>query len=257
MKYIYTIIIGVLVYAGFATRTFGYLDLTTAGASVDYYGTVFTQEQTQPAGTGVFDSFLRIQANGTESGYNTSGTPAPLDDKRGAWTHNLQLNQLAQVTVNGVKYYDFNLDINEPSSDTQSLLSLDVLKFYTSATGSKTTEEELNSLGTLRYDLSAHGTTYVLLDAKTGKPGSGSSDMQMLIPVSTFAGAKATDYVYLYSQFGSHASSGGGFEEWSAATGSVSGSVAAVPEPSTTALFGGGLLLVLGFAWKRRTQAAA
>ena len=45
--------------------------------------------------------------------------------------------------------------------------------------------------------------------------------------------------------------------EWSAATGSVSGSVAAVPEPSTTALFGGGLLLVLGFAWKRRTQAAA
>ena len=256
MKYIYTIIIGFLVSAGlFAPRTFGYLDLTTAGASVDYYGTIFSQEVTQPAGTGVFDTFLRVQANGTESGYNTSGTPV-FDDKSGPWTHNLQLDQLAQVTVNGTSYYSFGLDINQSGSEKKSQLSLDVLQLYTSPVGSQTTAN-VSSLGTLRYDLNAHGTTYVLLDAKTGAPGSGTSDMQMLIPVSTFAGAKPTDYVYLYSQFGTHEAANSGFEEWGASTVSASGSVAAVPEPSTSALFGGGLLLVLGFAWKRRTQAAA
>jgi hypothetical protein len=50
-------------------------DLTTQSAVAvqTSYGTaIFTTDYTQPAGTGVFDPFLSIQANGTEEGYNTS-----------------------------------------------------------------------------------------------------------------------------------------------------------------------------------------
>lgn len=226
------------------TPTFGYLDLTTAGASVDYYGADFAQGQTVPAGTGVFDSFLRIQAQGVEQGYNTSGDPVPFDDKKDPHTHNLQLNQLAETTVNGVGYYTFGLDINETVGGSKSQLSLDVLKIYTSPLGSQTTTD-VNALGALRYNLDAHGDTYVLMDAKAGKPGSGASDLRAFIPVSDFAGAKATDYVYLYSQLGSHAAADGGFEEWGAtiqSSGGIppAGNVAAVPEPNI------GIMLALG-----------
>src|SRR5262245_32320219 len=51
-------------------------------------GGSFTVQQIQPqsTGTGFIDSFLRIQQNGFERGYNTNiGTP--LDDKGGSFTH--------------------------------------------------------------------------------------------------------------------------------------------------------------------------
>ena len=234
------------------TTTFGYIDMTTAGATVDYYGANFSQGQTVPAGTGVFDSFLRIQAQGVEQGYNTSGDPVPFDDKKDPHTHNLQLNQLAETTINGGNYYTFGLDINETSGGGKSGLSLDVLKIYTSPVGSQTTTD-VNSLGTLRYNLDAHGDTYVMMDTKAGKPGSGASDLRVFINANAFAGAKASDYVYLYSQFGNHAAADGGFEEWGAtmqaegvppAGGNVpsGGNVAAVPEPNIGIMLGLGML---------------
>src|SRR3954470_7138841 len=116
-------------------------DLTTQSAvSVNTsYGTaIFTTDYTQPAGTGVFDPFLTIQANGTEEGYNTSA--GVFDTKREPqWNHEIQVKDLTKVTISGTEYYSFLIDINEPNSATTSQISLDALKIYTSTTAGQTT----------------------------------------------------------------------------------------------------------------------
>ena len=47
---------------------------------------IWTPEQ--PTGTGVIDPFVRVQADGSEQGYNTSGG-TPFDEKAGIWTHDI------------------------------------------------------------------------------------------------------------------------------------------------------------------------
>jgi hypothetical protein len=230
----------------FSAPAFGFIDLTTAGSSSDYFGAIFTQTDTKPAGTGVFDTFVRIQVKGEEQGYNTSGRPVPFDEKTDPFTHDLQLNELSAVNVGGTDYYSFKLDINEPGAASKSKISLDALQIYTSPTGGKTTSN-LNLLGNLRYNLDANGDTFILLDAKIGAPGSGNSDMLALIPKSAFAGALSTDFVYLYSHFGASARCQAGFEEWAAHH--VVDHV--IPEPGTITLVGAGLLGVLVFLRRR------
>ena len=60
------------------------------------------------------------------------------------------------------------------------------------------------------------GDSWVILDAARNH-GSGSGDMYAYIPVKAFKGALSTDFVYMYTQFGTTAggSTEGGFEEWS------------------------------------------
>src|SRR5207249_10928879 len=52
---------------------------------------VFTTPQ--PTGTGVIQTFLRLENTPIEQGYNTSGG-TPFDDKAGPWTHNLTFDDL-------------------------------------------------------------------------------------------------------------------------------------------------------------------
>jgi hypothetical protein len=196
-------------------------------------GAQFLWTRERPTGTGYIDPFVRIQRKHTEQGYNTSGRPFPFDEKDPLnYTHDLRLNQLGSIVVNGVEYYQFLLDINEPGN-TKALLSLDDLQIYTSTEGSLRTRN-LSQLGTLRYDLDAGGDHWILLDAARNS-GSGSGDMLALIPTRLFAGAKATDFIYLYSQFGTHFESKSddseaGFEEWAVVAGP-----AGFPCPSATA----------------------
>ena len=60
------------------------LNLTTAGSSGQLVSTVggnafFQQIPPQSTGTGVIDSFLRVQANTAEDGFNTSSRPLGMD----------------------------------------------------------------------------------------------------------------------------------------------------------------------------------
>jgi len=171
----------------------------------------------QPTGTGVIDPFVRVQANGTEQGYNTSGG-TPFDEKAGIWTHDIQFSDLqtTTVTLNGTEYFQVLLDVNEPGG-SNSFISLDQLQFYSSAVGSKTTTD-VASLGTLHWSLDGAGDSYVLLDASRNN-GSGSGDMYAYIPVAAFAGVVSTDYIYMFSRFGDQVAADGttegGFEEWS------------------------------------------
>lgn len=228
------------------------LSQNSVGVISTIYGdAIFTTDFTKPAGTGVIDPFLSIQANGTEQGYNTSAKQGVFDTKREPqWNHELQLKDLNAVTINGTQYYSFVVDINEPNAGTKSQISLDALKIYSSTTAGKTTAN-VDNLGTKLFDLDLPSDSYVLYDDLNS--GSGEADIAFFIPVSAFAGVKSTDYIYMYQAWGGHVSADymtdGGFEE------TFSVKVVPVPEVSTAlplALVLGG---VVGATHLRRRRA--
>src|ERR671936_2156682 len=87
------------------------VDLTTGlDASGEINGALFFATDQQPAGTGYIDSFLRVQNNGFEQGYNTDGG-FPFDDKTPHnYQHSLLLSDLLPFDLNGTAYYKFYLD---------------------------------------------------------------------------------------------------------------------------------------------------
>jgi hypothetical protein len=201
---------------------------------------------TQSTGTGVIDSFLRVQANGSEQGYNTSaGTP--MDTVPGNFTRSIQLSAIPTVTLMGTSYREFLLDVNQSGAGTNSLISLNQVQIFLSAAQAP---DGLTSSGTNPFILTFGGATEIFRMSTTGNTdeiildasrnsGSGSGDMFLYVPNSLFTGA-GTQFVTLYSQFGTPNganASNAGFEEWS-----VRQSTPAVPEPISLFLLGAGLL---------------
>lgn len=264
-------------------------DLTPSGNNAfnvpgDVGGTaIFSDYFTQPAGTGVFQPFLTLDANGqtstglntVEQAYNTDGfTAMYLDQLRPNWNTRLTLGSLAQVNRSGVLYYAFLLDANEPGGN-KSLISVDNVRIYTSAADNTAAVgndlSQLNTLGTLRWALNdptknANGqfniNNWIKLDAaqenvdagaNVSNGGSGKSDMIAYIPVSAFAGALPTDYLWFYNLNGVHytvdkdLASTSGYEEWRAVVNTPPGNV---PDGGATlVLLAGGLS---GLAMLRR-----
>src|SRR5437899_1679745 len=113
--------------------------LNLTGATTTYTQTASTggtfivsTDATKGAGTGNLNSFLVIQDNGAERGYNT-GSGTPLDDK--SQTTGLQLNTVSVVNVGGVAYRQFLLDVNQISSgkdSTNGNISLNQVQIFTS-----------------------------------------------------------------------------------------------------------------------------
>src|SRR5262245_27925368 len=172
-------------------------------------GALFYRADFQPAGTGVLDSFVRIQHDngppnnghsprGEEQGYNTSGRPVQYDEITDPnYTRNLLLSNVPIVNIGGVDYKEFFLDINAPNGGGQQLLTIDMVHLYTSPIGDQTGLE--NTLGTLQYSLGASlDENVVLLDYNLNS-GSGQGDMRMYVPLSNFDDAGPNDFVYLYS----------------------------------------------------------
>ena len=212
------------------------IDLINAGDSGFVNSAFFQQVPDQTTGTGVIEPFLRVQANGTEQGFNTSVNQV-LDNKDGIWTHSLLVSAVPVVNLGGTNYFQILLDINQTGANP--LLSLDQLKVYRQATGDIST---IAGLTNQIYSLDGAGDTFIRLNYDLN-PGSGAGDMFAYIPV-----AGAGDYFYLYSQFGSTNASNDGFEEW--ATVGVS---QPVPEPETYALMMAGLG-AMGFVARRRKK---
>jgi len=232
---------GMFAIAGIAQATTVDLINNDEGSFTNQYGTsIFQFTQPQPTGTGYIDPFLRVQANGVEQGYNTSGG-TPFDDKAGPWTHDIKFSDLqaTSISLNGQQYFVVMVDLNEPNG-SKSTIEMTNLQFYTSGVGSKTTTD-LSSLGTLRYSMdTAGGDNTVQFDAGRNH-GSGSGDAFFYIPASAFAGTNANDFVYMYVNFGAaDETTAGGFEEFTLVR-----NLAPVPEMS--ALFPiVGLLVAVG-----------
>ena len=228
------------------------LDLGTNGSGT-VGGAFFDVNRDHPTGTGVYNPFLTLQANGTEQGYNSS--TGNFDTKREPqWNHEIRFSDLQVTMLNGQSYFGFSVDINEPNGGSQSGISLDNLQIFTSSTlrNSTSTNSSGNfngSLGTLRYNMDASGNNTVLYNDQ--QSGSGSGDIDIFIPTSLFAGTKGSDYVYMYQLWGNADATAGGFEETRLIAGIT-------PIPELNALFPiVGLMVAVGstHVLRRRKQA--
>lgn len=213
------------------------LNLTGLGSSGMINNARFQQFSTQPTGTGLIDSFVRIQNTGTERGYNTDGT-VQFDTKVGTWTHSIQVGAAPLVTIGGVSYREFLLDINQINCPPGNYISLDALEVYTATTGNLASYP---NLGTKVYTMdTASVDSSVKLDYNLNA-GSGQGDMLFYLPSSLVS--NSTAYLYLYSQFGLLNPANDGYEEW-ATRQSAS---ALIPEPMTIVMciLGLGMLVII------------
>ena len=222
----------------------------------------------ETVGTGLADPFDQIQQTGTERGFNTNFNSPQVFDNAGKggtnFIHAIQLSNLPVVIINGTSYYEFAIDINQTNSDP--LLSLDQLQISTATNPSFsaadwTSDGTFNSQATLRYDMNpgGGGSNWVQLNAEFNSGSGNGLDMFLDVPVSDFAGASQSDYVYLYSQFGGNTftttytdlkgklqtvtggSGNDGFEEWVRGRGQplqLHATVATVIQPSSTVTAG-------------------
>jgi hypothetical protein len=221
--------------------------LTSAQAAVEYNlaydgameivnGAIYMQwDEPEPMGTGVIDAFVAIKGTTSsfQHGYNTDGA-VEFDTLSGGHTHALLLSDIPIVTLGGIDYREFLLDINQDVN--HHILSLDKLKIHMASVGNLTGYLTNPDFGAPIYDLDEGGDNYIKLDDSFGA-GSGKGDMLLFVPDSLFAGAG--NYIYLYSMCGDTIDGSDGFEEWAVGKG---GSI--IPEPATIALLClGGLLL--------------
>jgi len=235
-------------------------DLTTL-TSCDLGTAIYRRGDTQPSGSGIFNSFVRTNTNNAvEEGYNTSKRPLNAGNfeteinNSPTFTRDLLLTEVPIVTIGNVQYREFQLDINQQSSNP--LLSLDNVRIFLSSTGGNVaTDNSGSGLGTLIYELDPLlvDTNGILLNYNLNS-GSGQADMFLDVQASLFVGGT---YVYLWSQFGAQQPNSpctnpptcinnDGFEEWSVGTGETT-----VPEPATMFLGGTGLVLFGYLARKR------
>lgn len=234
-----------------ADHGYPYIDLASAPSlSVEHDGAVFYQGGV-PAGTGNFDPFTTANAGGStpvEAAINVCddpGCPSPQFDTftGGGRTHEILLSAIPELSFDGSggvpagTYREFTLDANDQGSD--DYMSIDEIQILLD------TEEDLGGFdpvastftgdsaptASLVYDLDIP----VLMRSQSFTPGSGVSDITLLVPTGFFTtsedcsyGSSECDhYVYFYFKAGEYDGSNGpeslsgvdwdvtsGFEEW-------------------------------------------
>lgn len=243
------------------------INVISGSSTADHNGAIYAQTDYQPAGTGVFNTFLRTEAKGNEKGYNTDGQ-VEFDTMSDPHTHAIPVTDVPVITINDVAYREFLLDINESQGGAKRLLSLNRLELYLTSDpmirGFDPTTgpgDGFGSKANLVYSLDggANGNGTVELDSSIVKGGSGKADMYLYVRDSLFTAAYdgSNNYVVLFNQFGNPNQSDAGFEEWGLRDGGGPElRLQAVPEPSS--LVSSGIAAVMGlgvYSWRRRSKA--
>ena len=222
-------------------------DLTTDETTLNYTinGAIWERFQPDtPTGSGTFNSFLRIQATGSEQGYNTDYRPLEFDELKSAtFTHSFMLADVPIIYQDGEFYREFQLDINEKNSNPNWYISLDKFKVFQTENASLTGYPD--EFPEPVYDLDGDGDTWIMLDYRANA-GSGKRDYRVLIPNDNFN--ENIPYVVIYAM---HGAAGGqwvsdsGYEEWGARIVETFESTTSTilykeADPSDIALPGGG-----------------
>jgi hypothetical protein len=202
------------------------VDLTTVGAHGAIGAALFQQNTTDAGGNGVLQPFVRLASNNKTDlaqGYNTDARPVQFDEYQNrTYTHSLQLSDVPTVSVGGVPYREFVLNINQ--SNNAPLLSLDEFRLYLGnapdLTGYCPSTRQLAGLKAV-YGMDAGGANSVLLNGSL-KPGMGRGDARVLVPDSLLE-SPGNSYLYLYSKFGATVPAHGGYESWAVRTAAGTG----------------------------------
>lgn len=196
-------------------------DLTTDTSvqQVEIEGAIWTKlASSDPTGSGIFESFLRVQKDDVEKGYNTDYRPLQFDENSSAqFTRSFKLADVPQVKIGETIYREFQLDINQQSSsDPEWYISLDKFQVWLTDNpelhGYDTSTWGFPSGAVKVYDLADNS---IKLDFRMN-PGSGKRDYRVLVPESMFAG-KTGEYVVLFTQHGATYEANDGYEEWGVA----------------------------------------
>jgi hypothetical protein len=231
---------------------------TVTQGGVTYYtfaGALWTTTDSQSTGTGVIDSFVRVSSASDDivSGMNTTARPLPQDENSSpTFTHDIPEGIVPIVTISGVQYYEFLLDINQTNADPK--LTLSDVDICHSGTGSQTiTATATTCVDADNLFVYTLGDNQVLLNYGFNS-GSGSGDLFMYIPVPA-GGISNTEFLYLYSEFGGPPGgpngNNDGFEEWAVRTATP---ISPVPEPTSMLLLGAGLLGAAGKARRKNKK---
>ena len=231
------------------------LNLITTGSSGTVNGGFFQQISASSTGTGVINPFVRISGKDVEEGYNNSVSKVTLDNQNQGGTNfvkDIQLGIVPLVTLSGVPYYQFLLDLNESAGGNNELISLNELEVWLRPTaltaanmpGAKGDYDDLSTSGAVKsWDLDSgpDGESTIELNYILN-PGSGGGDMFAYIPASAL-GNNPLSFVYLYSKFGTPNGSDASFEEWA----TLEAAPARVPDGgATVALLGLSLCGMVG-----------
>jgi hypothetical protein len=204
---------------------------TDEGAIVEYIGDEHTTFNS--SGSGVFESFVRIQADDDEKGYNTDGD-LEFDTKSGAFTHSILVSEIPLVDCKSLDglidptglCWELFADLNE--SDSTPLITLDAFEIYLTTEGTVVTDDADGP------DLTGYpfgGNTVKVYDSDDQirindvNQGSGRGDLRYLVPTTgisipsncAYGSSSCTTYFVLYSEYGfsdGEWDSDGGFEEW-------------------------------------------